>query len=488
MKHTNRNHSPLASAFLLALCACAASGTRSADSPASGATGYASPAPFPHVPIPVGSAAPATPLAEETPTPALPRTLGDHVRWALAHNPTLGGLSANLSALAEAPRQVGVLPDPKLSVTHYLEPVQTRVGPQRSAVGLTQALPWFGTLGLRAAAAEQQTAAAAEGLHGARLETARAVRRAWCELTYLGRVAAVLEENMALLQQSAQAVRARFTTGGASHGQLIRVDLERARLGDRLRAARGRRAPARARLARALGTPLPRPDDEPRDYGGLLEELDADGALPATAFPVHHPELRAARASIAGARARLSLAEKQRYPDLAFGLRWIETGDAAGMGGSDAGADPWLATVVLDLPLDRGRIAAGERAARARQRSAALALDRTRQSLEARLASARFDFEDAGRRMVLHEEALLPRASTVLHTTESAFRTGQATFNDLLDANRVLLDLALSLEGARRDRALARADLEALLARPLPQSDSISQHSSDKSAPAQQAR
>jgi outer membrane protein TolC len=413
---------------------------------------------------PMPAASPSSLGMPTAPRSVPPLSLDEHVRWALEHNPALGVFGQEYAASAELPRQVSSAPNPKLSVTHYAEPIQTRVGPQNLALGLTQALPWFGTLALRGEAAQSRAAAAGERLRGVQLETVRAVRRAWSELAYLARAEVVLEKNMALLELRAQSMRARFATGSASHGQLVRTDLERDRLEDRLAALRGRGAPARARLARALGTPLPRPTTTPADYGGLLDGHAYRGEGGESAVPTRHPELRSAQAVIEAARAQESLARKKRYPDFALGLRWIATGDDDGMGGLDAGQDALMATLMLDLPLDRGRVAAGERAARARGRSAALALERTRQDLAARLAAARFDFDDAGRRMELFEKSLVPRARAALAATEPAFTNGAASFTDLLDAYRVLLDLELSLEGARRDRALARADLDALLA------------------------
>jgi outer membrane protein TolC len=397
---------------------------------------------------------------------ALPSTLAEHVRWALEHNPGLGGLAADFAARREAPRRAGALPDPKLALTHYLEPVQTRVGPQRAALGLTQALPWFGTLGLREEAAEQMAEQAGWQWRSGQLLLVRRVRRAWCELTWLGRVTGVLKEHVQLLALHGEAVRSRFTTGDATHDQLMRAGLETARLENRLREVHGRQVPARARLAQTLGTPLPRADTMPADYDDLLG--DTLPGQPDVTISADHPELLAARANLERARAQVGLAQRRRYPDLALGLRWIETGDENGLGGNDAGTDPWMATLTLDLPLDRGRIAAGERAARSLQRSATLNLEQTRQSLDARLAATLFDHGDAGRRVTLHREALVPRARAVLEATEASFRTGGARFIDLLDAQRVLLDLELSLETARRDRVLARADLDALLATPIP--------------------
>ena len=62
--------------------------------------------------------------------------------------------------------------------------------------------------------------------------------------------------------------------------------------------------------------------------------------------------------------------------------------------------------------------------------------------------------------MELQATALIPQAEQTLAATEAAFRTGQTTMLDLIDAERVLLRLRSAHERARRDHLLALADLE----------------------------
>mgnify|MGYP001793315385 CR=1 FL=1 len=50
----------------------------------------------------------------------------------------------------------GILPDPKLGMGYFIQPIETRVGPQRLRFSLSQAFPWPGTL------REQQRQASAQ--------------------------------------------------------------------------------------------------------------------------------------------------------------------------------------------------------------------------------------------------------------------------------------------------------------------------------------
>ena len=41
----------------------------------------------------------------------------------------------------------GKLPDPRLTYGRFLQPVETRIGPQEHQLALQQTVPWFGSLG-----------------------------------------------------------------------------------------------------------------------------------------------------------------------------------------------------------------------------------------------------------------------------------------------------------------------------------------------------
>ncbi|MCI5159252.1 MAG: hypothetical protein D3906_12635, partial [Candidatus Electrothrix sp. AUS1_2] len=89
--------------------------------------------------------------------------LSSYLAQALAHNDTLRAARAKLRATSHKIPQAGVLPDPKVAVQYYLEPKETRTGPQQAALGITQGLPWFGKLALlRELADHDQVIAGAE--------------------------------------------------------------------------------------------------------------------------------------------------------------------------------------------------------------------------------------------------------------------------------------------------------------------------------------
>ena len=69
----------------------------------------------------------------------------------------------------------------------------------------------------------------------------------------------------------------------------------------------------------------------------------------------------------------------------------------------------------------------------------------------------------------MYRDVLIPKAKESIGSTETAFRAGSASFLDLVDAERSLLEFELSFERALADRAQRLAELEMLVGRTLSQ-------------------
>ena len=83
--------------------------------------------------------------------------LADLVQIALENNSDILSARSRLVESTEKIRQAGVLPDPKLGVEYFLQPVETRTGPQEASISLNQSIPWPGRLTLDKQLKENET-------------------------------------------------------------------------------------------------------------------------------------------------------------------------------------------------------------------------------------------------------------------------------------------------------------------------------------------
>ncbi|RLD38500.1 MAG: TolC family protein, partial [Bacteroidetes bacterium] len=75
--------------------------------------------------------------------------LTPYLETAANNNPGLKARFSEYMDSLELVPQVGSLPDPQLAFGYFIQPIETRNGPQRFRISLTQMFPWFGTLNAR---------------------------------------------------------------------------------------------------------------------------------------------------------------------------------------------------------------------------------------------------------------------------------------------------------------------------------------------------
>jgi len=389
---------------------------------------------------------------------------------ALERNPGLAAVRATARAAAEVPAQAGSLPDPILGATGYVGPPETRVGPQRAMATLSQHFPWFGKLGLRAEAAERRAEALDARWQAQRLALVTQVRRLAYELGFLDAYAGVVREDQRTLEHYEQLARARYASGTGLEQGVIKIQAEITKDETRLLEVGNRRAALVAALNalrdRPQETPLP-PLPTP-GYGSTSP--DPEG-LRERAMALR-PELAEADAEVARAESLIELARREYKPDFSLGVSYGFVGprtDPAGLMAPppDEGDDVFAVSLSLNLPVRRGRLAAGVReaaeartAAAERRRSAVVAIDADLGELVERV---RLTWDQ----LDLLERVLVVQAEQSLRSAEAGYSAGTLNSLDLLDAERVLLEVRTATARARADYAIAIARLEGAVGRPL---------------------
>ncbi|MFB0514990.1 MAG: TolC family protein [Candidatus Neomarinimicrobiota bacterium] len=382
----------------------------------------------------------------------------------LVANPEVRAAFARWEAVRKQVPARRALPEPSVQYTHYLQSVETRVGPQRGAAGLSQRLPWFGKLRLEGRIAESRGQAAYHQYAATVQRVAAEIEAAYWDYLFLLRAIQITQQSVELLRNWEQVVLAKYTTAQAGHPDVIKAQVEVLSLEDRIESLRQRQRPHLQRLSAAVGIPLT-PDvirevpiprfDAPASLDSLLSELLQ-----------HNPELLASRALQAAARQTVSRERLNYLPDLTAGGQVIFTGENPMLGDDPQnGRDPVMFSVGLSIPIRWKKYRALEQSARAEQRSAELTTAHIENRLLSGLELVRYELQDAARRVRLYQEALIPRAGQAMLTTEAAYISNKVDFLTLIESQRVLLDYQLSYQESLADQARQRAQLFALLGR-----------------------
>lgn len=384
-----------------------------------------------------------------------------YVAQGLARSLALRAAYEEWRAATERVVQASTLPDPRLSYGEFLEEIQTRTGPQERRFGLSQAFPWPGELDRRAGVADRRAEAAWFRVEATRLRVAAEIEVAFHEYAFLFHELRIMRELLELLRGLEPVVLSRIRAGGGQE-DLLRLQIEIGRLEDDLASVERRRPAVSARLAhamslRGLDDVLPPPE---------LVEPDVRPLDPATTWQralAANPRLHELAQELAASRENEALAGYRGKPQLAVGLDTIQTGEALDSSMPGSGDDPVMLSLSLSLPIWGASYSAAEREARHLARASRSRLDDAESRLRAEVEEQAFRVEDAGRRIGLYEDSLIPRAREALDLTLTSYRSGSASVLDLIDSEQTLLEFELAFWRACRDYLQGSAVLRALV-------------------------
>lgn len=399
--------------------------------------------------------------------------LADLAREVLERNPDLAAARQRARAADRVAPQVGSLPDPMAGLTAFLLSPETRTGPQNVMVRLSQRFPWFGKLDLRSRRALYRAAAARAEAESRALDLVTRTRRLTYELAFLDEWREILETDRETLERYEELARTRYAAGIGLGQAVIKIQAEITKDESRLLQIADRRAAVVAELNalrdRPAGAELP---------AVTLPEVPAGES---TALAVEHlkrqavaarPEIARTEAEISAAETGTELADLERFPDVTVGFTYTQVGERDDQPGRinpppGNGDDVFGLTASVNLPVWRDRIEAGIEEAMARRSAAESARRAVVAGIERSLGELTERLELTRRQLRLFDEVLLIQAEESLSSAEAAYTAGNLNALDLLDAERVLLDVRTSTARTRADWAIALAKLEGAVGRPV---------------------
>lgn len=389
------------------------------------------------------------------------KTLSDYLSYAALNNAQLKAKFEQWKAALEQIPQAKALDDPKFTYSYFIEEVETRVGPQRSKFGITQTFPWFGEIEARADAATAKANVAKQQYQAAKLTLFQEVKNAFYEFSYLATAINTAKENLELLKHFEEVARTKYRSSAATHPDVIRAQMELAKLEDILKSLEKFKEPTVARLNSILNRKTGMKLQWPKKEEPVEIELVREGIIEKVIRT--NPELAELDWQNEASKAEVELAKKKFYPDIGLGVNWIQTDDAITPGIHDSGKDPVMLMFSLNIPLWHGSYKAAERQAQANVRKyQQQKIDLENRKIFQALQTI-YDIEDSKRKIDLYGNVLVPKAQELMQSSESAYRTGTIDFLSLIDAQRMLLKYQLNYDRAITDNQQNIAKLEVLI-------------------------
>jgi len=382
------------------------------------------------------------------------------IEAAVADNPDLAALRRRIEATEAGVPQAGSLPDPEGVVALSSVPVGDtsleRTPMTGINLGLRQMVPYPGRLDLKELAAEQDVEITRAIYEESENAVIRDVKRAWDELFYLHKAVEVTRLNKQVAEALTEVADALYSTGSRPQQDLVKANVEVARLVDRLVVLEEKMDRAEARLNALLdrppNAPLPTPEVAFEPLTLSTEALEG-------AAREGRPLLVESATRIEKAETMVRLAKMNMKPDFKLGLDYrVRAGSPMDPVG---GQDFWSLSVGANLPwlnkdLHEAEVDEAQAVLDGLNEQDRATFNRVREALDNALEAAQKERRQAS----LYAEGLIPQAELGFSAARSAYETGQVDLTSVLDAFRTLNTYQEQYYRIVANHANAIADLE----------------------------
>ncbi len=153
-------------------------------------------------------------------------TLSNYLNTAAEHNSELKTAFNEYMAIMEKIYQSGTLPDPTLAFAYFIEPVETRLGPQKAKFSFTQMFPWAGTLSANKNSVKSKAMAQYKKLEDLKSKIFFDVKSSYYNLYFLNKAIEINIRNIRILESRKKLISEKVKTGKVSAADILRTDME----------------------------------------------------------------------------------------------------------------------------------------------------------------------------------------------------------------------------------------------------------------------
>ena len=373
--------------------------------------------------------------------------LNGYLQTAAENNPGLKVKFNDYLAALEVAPQVKALPDPQVAFAYFIQPVETRVGPQQFKISASQMFPWFGTLKAKENVAVQSAKAKYELFEDAKSKLFNDLRSAYFDIYVNTRAIHITRDILDILNIFKKLANIKVESGMVSAVDEYRVEMELGDLENQLALLLDKQTALEVIFNKLMNIDGYQKVNVPDTLWNTDIALGKKQLADSIMYNNHG--LLSLALQKEALDYKKDVAQNLGRPGFSVGLDYISTGKGGNQfAGTDALVFPKIG---LTIPLYRNKYKAMVNEVMYRTEAKDFEISDKENLLESIFENAWTEYQDADRRIRLYDSQLgLARQSIKLLETE--YSTGNKNFEEILRMERRLLKYELELEKGRADK------------------------------------
>src|SRR6266481_248776 len=379
-------------------------------------------------------------------------TVTELIALARQLSPELAAVALTAEAATARITSAGALPDPTLRVeADNLDNRNVAMNGQTTTFRLMQEFPLWGKLGLKRDIATFDATAARYRSRGVEFDLIARVKSVFAARYATFRAYVLTQRTLETVSTAAATLRDRYTQGGATQEDVLRLEIEAEELRIELERLRGQQTKTAAQLNALLN----RRPDAPLAVPAVLRPLPAESKMGVSALVDRavrfNPMVGEGQAKSGSATVAQSLAERNRYPDVSLGV--MTTRDRDGYAGTGVMGE-------LRIPLQWGAKQADIAAASAERAAAEQRLNTLKATLGGEIAGLLAEYRATAKALEIMQQHHLPKSEVVVRSALTGLESGQGDALRVLDAIRRLRNVQLEILKIQIQQQASLAEIE----------------------------
>jgi outer membrane protein, heavy metal efflux system len=402
-------------------------------------------------------AALASTLALTGPVAAAPKappgaTVAELTALARQLSPELAAAALMAEAATARIISAGALPDPTLRVdADNLDQRDISMNGTSVTLRLMQEFPLWGKLGLKRDIAGFEAAAARFRRRGVEFELIARVKSIFAARYATFQASMLTQRALDAVTTAAATLRDRYSQGGTTQEDVLRLEIEAEELRLELERLRGQQFKTAAQLNALLN----RRPDEPLARPAALRALPPERNMNLTVLVdravKQNPMIAESQAKAASAGVMSSLAERNRYPDVTLGV--MTKRDRDGYAGTGVMGE-------MRVPLQWEAKEAEVSAASSERAAAEQRFNLARATIGGEVGALFAEYRAAAKTLEILQQHHLPKSELIIRSSLSGLESGQGDVLRVLDAVRRLRNVQLEILKLQIQQQVSIAEIE----------------------------
>lgn len=383
-----------------------------------------------------------------------------YLELAAENNPGLKARYAEFEAALQKATRVNALPDPTLSFGYFIAPVETRVGPQRARISLSQMFPWFGVLATNKDVALLEAESKYQVFLNAKNELYYKVKAAWYPLYETEKTVQLQIENIEILKSYKRLSTTAFSNDKGSMTDVIRTEIMIEDAETEIELLKELRKPLLIHFNKLLNRPELEKVTLPDSI--LLSEIHTDYRK--DSLLSINPVLSSYDYKIEATIAEEKLAHKQTLPKFGIGIDYVLVDKRTDVTIPDNGNDILMPMATISLPIFRSKYKAAIREAQLKQTALKNSKYEYENSLSSSYERTYYAVSKANKLYKLYN-VQIANTKQVLKLLLIAYSNTGKDFEEILRMQQRLLKYEVAKVTAIKDYYTALAQLDYLTAK-----------------------